>query len=93
MLSWIHRCVGRQPIHNSTSTDTYQDRKLWKYCSESATDVPCISQVKGQGLQTVILCDRSPNLLSRDACYTLGVLNLATLWKILQIPQILLCHQ
>ena len=33
---------------------------------------------KGQGLQTVILhvtdCNRSPNLLSRDACYTLGVL-------------------
>ena len=34
--------------------------------------------MEGQGLQTVILhvtdCDRSPNLLSRDACYTLGVL-------------------
>ena len=28
---------------------------LWKYCSESASDVPCISQVEGQGLQTVIL--------------------------------------
>ena len=26
--------------------------------SESARDVPCISQVEGQGLQTVILCDR-----------------------------------
>ena len=32
------------------------------------------SQVEGQGLQTIILCDRSPNLLSRDACYILGVL-------------------
>ena len=40
------------------STDTYQDGKLWKYCSESARDVPCISEVEGQGLQTVILCDR-----------------------------------
>ena len=34
--------------------------------------------MEGQGLQTIILhvtdCDRSPNLLSRDACYTLGVL-------------------
>ena len=39
----------------STSTDTYQDGKLWKYCSESARDVPCISEVEGQGLQTVIL--------------------------------------
>ena len=39
-------------------------------------------------------CDRSPNLLSRDACYTLGgSKNLVTLWRILQIPQILLCHQ
>ena len=26
-------------------------------------------------------CDRSPNLLSRDACYTLGVLNLTTQWR------------
>ena len=24
-------------------TDTYQDGKLWKYCSESARDIPCIS--------------------------------------------------
>ena len=35
-------------------------------------------QMEGQGLQTIILhvtdCDRSLNLLSRDACYTLGVL-------------------
>ena len=31
---------------------------------------------KGQGLQRVILHDRSPNLLSRDACYILGVLKL-----------------
>ena len=33
--------------------------------------------MEGQGLQTVFYvtdCDRSPNLLSRDACYTLGVL-------------------
>ena len=30
----------------------------WKYCSESARDVPCVSKVEGQGLQTVILCDR-----------------------------------
>ena len=35
--------------------DTYQDGKLWKYCSESARDVPCVSEVEGQGLQTVIL--------------------------------------
>ena len=42
----------------STSTDTYQDGKLWKYCSESARDVPCISEVEGQGLQTIILHDR-----------------------------------
>ena len=27
------------------------------YSSESARDVPCISEVEGQGLQTVILCD------------------------------------
>ena len=39
-------------------TDTYQDGKLWKYCSESARDVPCFSQVEGQGSQTVILCYR-----------------------------------
>ena len=39
-------------------------------------------------------CDRSPNLLSRDACYTLGVFsNLVTLWKIPQTPQTLLMHQ
>ena len=42
----------------STSTNTYQDGKLWKYCSESARDVPCISEVEGQGLQTIILCYR-----------------------------------
>ena len=30
--------------------------------------------MEGQGLQTIVLCDRSPNLLSRDACYILGVL-------------------
>ena len=40
------------------ATDTYQNGKLWKYCSESARDVPCISEVEGQGLQTVILHDR-----------------------------------
>ena len=39
-------------------TDSYQNGKLWKYCSESASDVPCISDVEGQGLQTVILCYR-----------------------------------
>ena len=39
----------------SASTDTYQDGKLWKYCSESARDVSCISEVEGQGLQTVIV--------------------------------------
>ena len=27
----------------SASTDTYQNGKLWKYCSESARDVPCVS--------------------------------------------------
>ena len=32
--------------------------KLWKYSSESAQDVPCVSEVEGQGLQTVILCYR-----------------------------------
>ena len=37
------------------STYTYKDGKLWKYCSESVRDVPCISKVEGQGLQTVIL--------------------------------------
>ena len=42
----------------STSTNTYQDGKLWKYCSESARDVPCISEVEGQGLQTILLCYR-----------------------------------
>ena len=32
--------------------------------------------MEGQGLQLFYItdCDRSPNLLSRDACYTLGVL-------------------
>ena len=29
------------------ATDSYQDGKLWKYCSESARDVPCISEVEG----------------------------------------------
>ena len=50
----------------------------WKYCSESVRDVPCISQVERQGLQLFYImdCDRSPNLLSRDACYILGVLKL-----------------
>ena len=38
-------------------------------------------------------CDRSPNLLSRDACYTLGVLKPCYTVEIPQIPQILLCHQ
>ena len=34
--------------------------------------------MKGQGLQLFYMtdCDRSPNLLSRDACYILGVLKL-----------------
>ena len=40
------------------ATDSYQDGKLWKYSSESARDVPCISEVERQGLQTVILHDR-----------------------------------
>ena len=39
-------------------TDTYQDGKLWKYCSKGARDVPCFSQVERQGLQTIILHDR-----------------------------------
>ena len=30
----------------------------WKFNSESVRNVPCISQMEGQGLQTVILCDR-----------------------------------
>ena len=42
----------------SVATNTYQDGKLWKYCSESARDVPCVSEVEGQGLQTIILRDR-----------------------------------
>ena len=47
-----------------------------KYSSESTRDVPCISEVEGQDLQLFYItdCDRSPNLLSRDASYTLGVL-------------------
>ena len=39
-------------------------------------------------------CDRSPNLLSRDACYTLRVLKLVISWKtsleLVRIPHILL---
>ena len=31
----------------SAPTDSYQDGKLWKYSSESARDVPCISEVEG----------------------------------------------
>ena len=42
----------------SAKTDTYQDEKLWKYCSESVRNVPCFSQVERQGLQTIILHDR-----------------------------------
>ena len=42
----------------SAKTDTYQDGKLWKYCSESVRNVPCFFQVERQGLQTIILCDR-----------------------------------
>ena len=37
------------------TTDSYQDGKLWKFSSKSAWDVPCISEMKGQGLQTIIL--------------------------------------
>ena len=29
--------------------------KLWKYCSESARDVPCISKVEGQGLHSYFM--------------------------------------
>ena len=61
----------------SVETYTYQDGKLWEFCSESVRNVPCFSQVERQGLQQLFYvtdCDRSPNLLSRDACYILGVL-------------------
>ena len=40
------------------ATDSYQDGKLWKFSSESAWNVPRISQMEGQGLQAVILCYR-----------------------------------
>ena len=43
---------------SSVETYTYQNGKLWKYCSESVRHVPCFSQVERQGLQTVILHDR-----------------------------------
>ena len=33
---------GQRP----SSTDSYQDGKLWKYSSQSAGKVPCISQMK-----------------------------------------------
>ena len=70
----ISPTLWRQP---SVETYTYQDGKLWEFCSESVRNVPCFSQVERQGLQTIVYvtdCDRSPNLLSRDACYILGVL-------------------
>ena len=42
----------------SVETYTYQDGKLWEFCSESVRNVPCFSQVEEQGLQTVVLHDR-----------------------------------
>ena len=33
----------------------YQDGKLWKYSSQSAGKVPCISLMERQGLQAIIL--------------------------------------
>ena len=37
---------------------THQDGELWKFDSKSVGNVPCISQMEIQGLQTVILRDR-----------------------------------
>ena len=37
---------------------THQDGELWKFDSKSVRNVPCISQMEGMGLQTIILCDR-----------------------------------
>ena len=51
----ISPTLWRQP---SVETYTYQDGKLWEFCSESVRNVPCFSQVEGQGLQTIVLCDR-----------------------------------
>ena len=42
----------------SVEAYTHQDGELWKFDSKSVRNVPCISQVEGKGLQTVILCDR-----------------------------------
>ena len=51
--------------------------ELWKFDSESVGNVPCFSQMKDRVYKQLFYvtdCDRSPNLLSRDACHTLGVL-------------------
>ena len=37
---------------------THQDGELWKFDSQSVRNVPCISQMEGKGIQTIILHDR-----------------------------------
>ena len=61
----------------SVETYTYQNGKLWEFCSESVGMFHAFLRWKDKVYRQLFYvtdCDRSPNLLSRDACYILGVL-------------------
>ena len=49
-VNLMNRKTFNQLFGGAKETDTYQDGKLWKYCSESVRNVPCFSQMERQGL-------------------------------------------
>ena len=59
-VNLMNRKTFNQLFGDSQSVETYthQDGKLWEFNSESVRNVPCFSQMEGQGLQTVVLHDR-----------------------------------
>ena len=46
------------PLTAKCDTYTHQDGELWKFNSHSVRNVPCISQMEGKGIQTIILRNR-----------------------------------
>ena len=57
-VNLMNRKTFDQLFDSSVEAYTHLDGELWKFDSESVGNVPCFSQMEGQGLQAIILCDR-----------------------------------
>ena len=58
-VNLINRRTFNQLFDSKVLTPyTHQDGELWKFDSQSVRNVPCISQMEGKGIQTIILRNR-----------------------------------